>query len=80
VADTLDAITSDRPYRAAQTVAAAREEIKAWAGRQFDPVVVETFLSMPESIWYDLRKEIENQIYRLGYQASRPGAVAATSH
>src|ERR1700746_1931033 len=32
VADTLDAITSDRPYRAAQTVEAAREEIERWAG------------------------------------------------
>src|SRR4051795_6265168 len=32
IADTLDAITSDRPYRAAQTLAAAREEIKKWSG------------------------------------------------
>jgi response regulator RpfG family c-di-GMP phosphodiesterase len=63
VADTLDAITSDRPYRAAQTVGAAREEIKRWSGRQFDPEVVETFLSMPEKIWGDLRKEIDAQIY-----------------
>src|SRR5438046_4036474 len=37
VADTLDAITSDRPYRPAQTVQAAREEIERWSGRQFDP-------------------------------------------
>jgi cyclic di-GMP phosphodiesterase len=63
VADTLDAITSDRPYRAAQTVTAAREEIKRVSGRQFDPEVVETFLSMPENIWGDLRKEIDAQIY-----------------
>ena len=64
VADTLDAITSDRPYRAAQSVTAAREEIKRWSGRQFDPEVVETFLSMPENIWGDLRKEINAQIFR----------------
>src|SRR5256712_9142617 len=31
VADTLDAITSDRPYRPAQSLSAAREEIKRWA-------------------------------------------------
>src|SRR5205807_92936 len=56
VADTLDAITSDRPYRPAQTLTAARIEIEKWSGRQFDPEVVKTFLSMPENIWGDLRK------------------------
>src|SRR5579859_5583457 len=64
IADTLDAITSDRPYRAAQTFGAAREEVARWSGKQFDPKVVETFLSMPEGIWRDLRKEINSQIYR----------------
>src|ERR1700685_33369 len=34
IADTLDAIMSDRPYRAAQPLQAAREEIAKWAGRQ----------------------------------------------
>src|ERR1051326_8232930 len=38
VADTLDAITSDRPYRGAQSLEAAKEEIMRWSGRQFDPV------------------------------------------
>src|SRR5467141_2156846 len=37
VADTLDAITSDRPYRSRQSDAAARTEIEDWSGRQFDP-------------------------------------------
>jgi putative nucleotidyltransferase with HDIG domain len=64
VADTLDAITSDRPYRPAQTVVAAREEIRAWSGRQFDQSVVTAFLAMPENIWGDLRKQIDAQIYR----------------
>ncbi|HYX69389.1 MAG TPA: HD domain-containing phosphohydrolase [Terriglobales bacterium] len=67
IADTLDAITSDRPYRAAQTFTAAREEIKKWGGRQFDPEVVKVFVSMPESIWDDLRKEINSQIIRFAY-------------
>jgi len=61
VADTLDAITSDRPYRPAQSVEAAREEIKKWSGRQFDPQVVETFLSMPCRIWENLRNQIDPQ-------------------
>lgn len=66
LADTLDAITSNRPYRAAQTWEAAREEIKAWSGRQFDPDVVATYLSMPENIWEDLRKEVNAQVNRFG--------------
>jgi len=67
VADTLDAITSDRPYRAAQTIQAARDEIKRFSGTQFDPQVVRTFLAMPDSIWEDLRKEIDAQLIRFSY-------------
>ena len=61
VANTLDAITSDLPYRSAQSFIAAREEIRRNAGAQFDPSVVETFLGMPEHIWGDLRRELEKQ-------------------
>jgi len=43
VADALDAMTSDRPYRRALAWTAAREEIVNESGRQFDPVVVEAF-------------------------------------
>src|SRR3954467_5467287 len=64
LADTMDAIMSDRPYRAAQPFAAARDEIVRWSGRQFDPNIVKSFVDMPESIWHDLRKEINSQIYR----------------
>ncbi len=73
VADTLDAITSDRIYRPAQTLQAAREEIAKWAGRQFDPEVVKVFLEMPDNIWDDLRKEIHAQIYRVAYSAGAKG-------
>src|SRR3954471_16537949 len=67
VADTLDAITSDRPYRAAQPTKAALAEIGKFSGTQFDPTVVRTFLSMPESIWEDLRRQINSQIHRYNY-------------
>ena len=61
VADTFDAITSDRPYRAAQSISAARREIQKYAGRQFDPDVVETFMSISEDLWQELRDEIDDQ-------------------
>ncbi|MFC4454251.1 HD domain-containing phosphohydrolase [Deinococcus sonorensis] len=41
VADVLDALTSERPYKRAWTLEAALEEIRAQAGRHFDPQVVE---------------------------------------
>ncbi|HSC51608.1 MAG TPA: diguanylate cyclase [Gaiellaceae bacterium] len=41
VADTFAAITTDRPYRAARSEAAALRELRAHAGRQFDPAVVD---------------------------------------
>jgi response regulator RpfG family c-di-GMP phosphodiesterase len=44
VADALDAMTSDRPYRRARPWKAAGEEILAQSGRQFDPLVVEAFV------------------------------------
>ncbi|HXZ79303.1 MAG TPA: HD domain-containing phosphohydrolase [Terriglobales bacterium] len=64
LADTMDAIMSDRPYRPAQPFSAARDEIVRWSGRQFDPQIVKVFLQMPETIWMDLRKEINSKIYR----------------
>ncbi len=50
VADTLDAMTSDRPYRAALEWADAVGEIQAQSGRQFDPNVVQAFVSGAESL------------------------------
>ena len=48
VIDTLDAITSDRPYRPAQGFEKAAEEIAAGAGSQFDPLAVEAFFAEEE--------------------------------
>jgi len=51
VADTLDAITSDRPYRAALPFSAAREVMASESGKLFDCVVAGAFLSIPEETW-----------------------------
>lgn len=58
VADALDAMISDRPYRRALPFAHAREEIKRCAGTQFDPKVVQVFLAMPEELWMELRENL----------------------
>ena len=58
VADALDAMTSDRPYRRALPFFEARDEILEQSGRQFDPAVVEAFGSVPEEVWSRIRKEV----------------------
>lgn len=67
IADTLDAMTMDRPYRRARSFQDARTEIEQWSGRQFDPNIVKVFLEMPDNIWQDLRKDING-----------PGALSPT--
>jgi putative nucleotidyltransferase with HDIG domain len=76
VADTLDAITSDRPYRPAQSVAAARDEIARWSGRQFDPLVVSVFLKISPSVWEGLHRDIDSRQDRFCYSehlSKQPG-------
>jgi putative nucleotidyltransferase with HDIG domain len=58
VADTLDAMISDRPYRKALPITAAREEIRKFSGKQFDPRVVEVFLSHPDRVWVELHDKV----------------------
>jgi putative nucleotidyltransferase with HDIG domain len=55
IADCLDAMTSDRPYRAALPFSTARAEIHRFSGKQFDPAIVEVFLSIPEERWRTIR-------------------------
>jgi putative nucleotidyltransferase with HDIG domain len=58
IADSLDAMISDRPYRRALPMSHAREEIKRCSGTQFDPEVVQVFLSIPEQHWTELRENL----------------------
>ena len=60
VADAFDAITSDRVYRRGKSYEAAAQELDDWAGRQFDPKVVEAFHRVPKEDWEELhRKSLE---------------------
>ncbi len=56
VADAFDAITSDRVYRKGRPYEAAASELDEWAGRQFDPKVVEAFHRVPQEDWDELRR------------------------
>ncbi len=58
VADALDAMISDRPYRRALPLEHAFKEIKRCSGTQFDPQVVDVFLSLPEKLWNELRENV----------------------
>jgi HD-GYP domain-containing protein (c-di-GMP phosphodiesterase class II) len=58
VADTLDALTTDRPYRPAGSFAEAREIIGAGSGRQFCPSSVEALHAVSDERLEALRTEI----------------------
>ena len=58
IADSLDAMISDRPYRRALPMPHAREEIRRCSGSQFDPEVVKVFVSIPEQHWIELREHL----------------------
>lgn len=51
-ADTLDAITTDRPYRKALGINEARAEFLRFRGKQFDPLICDTVVS--EEVWAEL--------------------------
>ena len=58
IANTLDSMLSDWPYRNAFPMSHARNEIRRGAGTQFDPKIVEVFLTTPESHWIVLRENL----------------------
>jgi response regulator RpfG family c-di-GMP phosphodiesterase len=57
VADTFDAMTSDRPYRRALPFETSREVIERGAGKHYDSQVASVFLSIPGETWEVIRRE-----------------------
>jgi hypothetical protein len=55
-ADTIDAMTTDRPYREALTPDSVREELRQQAGRQFDPVITAELIT--DKYWLRLADAI----------------------
>jgi HD-GYP domain-containing protein (c-di-GMP phosphodiesterase class II) len=58
VADTLDALTTERPYRAACGWAEARRVIQAGAGTQFDPAIVAAYETLPDGAFARIQDEL----------------------
>ncbi len=62
VVDAFDSITSNRPYRQSKTNDFAVEEIMKHREKQFDPEIVDVFLSIDEKVWTRIRDSIEVRI------------------
>ena len=60
VADTLDAMTSNRCYRSSLTIEEARKEIERCAGSQFDPAIAEMFPTVSDDTWRQLRQQADS--------------------
>jgi putative nucleotidyltransferase with HDIG domain len=58
VADVLDALTTDRPYRSASPMSVAREMIRVESGRQFDPTAIDAFMSITDASFECIGEEI----------------------
>jgi response regulator RpfG family c-di-GMP phosphodiesterase len=78
VVDTLDAMTSDRPYRKAVDFGVSKQEIIRCAGTQLDPRVVEAFCSIPETEFRAIRDMLPDNPQE-GDDGIRWGASIAAS-
>jgi len=76
VADTLDAITSDRPYHRASSFQEARETIRQLAGSHFDLEVVSVFLKIPENTWPTIAKN-HREISALALEPEGSGGLSS---
>ncbi len=65
VVDCFDAMTSDRPYRAALPIEQARDEVRKFSGTQFDPAVAAAFLEVPVEIWKEIREDVHRKVARM---------------
>ncbi len=66
VADTVDAMTSDRPYRAAQSFAAARAELLREAGHTLDGTVIAAYAAVEDDVWAEVRARAETRARQSG--------------
>jgi putative nucleotidyltransferase with HDIG domain len=86
LADTMDAMTTDRPYRRALTFERVVEELRRLSGRQFDPQLVEVVVNstaIRQLVAARLRKDpVETlssglEVFARGERSGKPGRLAA---
>jgi ribonuclease P protein subunit RPR2 len=58
VADTLDALTTNRPYRRASSFAKARSIIVKESGTHFDPEIIAAFEALPDAILEQIKRAV----------------------
>jgi len=64
LADTIDAITSDRPYRRCRGFEEALEEVRLCSGTQFDPRLVEVTLEIPPDRWRKVKEKVLKSLHQ----------------
>lgn len=74
IADTIDAMSTSRPYRRAMTNEEVRQELRREAGRQFDPALCERVLT--DSSWREITREIEIAVSEYPVSKEPPDARA----
>jgi len=83
VADSFDAMTSDRPYRSALPALTARTEIDASRGKLFDPEIVDAFFAVGEDAWRRMNAGAQTasiHTFVRGNGLAQGSASALTSH
>jgi len=87
LADTLDAMTSDRAYRKALGLSEVHAEVTRQRGLQFDPQIADLFLKVPQRAWQQVRDSVGQQfadwrlaIANLGAIEDRQSQIANSRH
>jgi HD-GYP domain-containing protein (c-di-GMP phosphodiesterase class II) len=62
VVDTVDALTSVRPYRSPLSMVKACDQVWSESGTHFDPLVVDAFLAIPPAEWEQLQSSITRKL------------------
>jgi len=62
-ADTIDAMSTDRPYRAALDATSVRKELLRFRGTQFDPMICDALLRSPEYAKLFAPKETDDTLW-----------------
>jgi HD-GYP domain-containing protein (c-di-GMP phosphodiesterase class II) len=63
IADAYDAMTSERPYRTALSREEALQELIVLSGRQFNPHLIDTFISLMENNYSSLSTQVTHIIW-----------------